>query len=115
MRQTPADQGHDHLPDAVVPLVGAGVDQGPVGVGVGLLRVVGVGLGLLEVGEAEGWRVVVEGPGQRVAVVEVEPPARTEQGCHLVGPPADTGQPAQGAEAHIDDVEGGRSEHPAAS
>ena len=109
------DQRHHHLPDAVIPLVGADVGQRPVGIGVGQLGVVGEGFRLLEIGIGEGRRVVGQRPGQGVDLVQVEATTGTGQGHHLVGPPLDAREPVQSPKAHVDDVEGPGASTSAAS
>ncbi len=102
----PAEDGADEVRDRVHPLVAGEVLEGVVGVGVaGPVRLVPAGEGGVDGVLADGGAVLDHGRPHGVELDDVEDPARPEQPVHHLGPGPEVGEPAQGADAGVDDVE----------
>src|SRR5689334_2404764 len=103
------EQRREDLAEAVVPRQLAGVDELVVVLDVGAVLLEIERLGRLEVGVAQGEPVgarLVDGPHHRVPLAHEEPPTGHEEVGDYPGPAVDVRQPAQGADAGVDEVEG---------
>src|SRR5215470_8716075 len=104
-----SQQGRDDLAKAMVPLVGAVVDEDGVGLDIGAPLVEDHRLVPLDVGILQHEQVVVpaliERPQHRVALADEQPPAHAQQGGDHTRPAGDVGQPAQRADPRVHQVE----------
>ncbi|MNP28118.1 hypothetical protein D3C76_1210680 [compost metagenome] len=112
--QAVGQHGADHLAQAVVPLVGFDVRKALLGFDVGLVVVPHRRLFVLEIRVFELQAVLVvfvDRHQHRVPIAQEQPPARLQQGRDSACPRFDMGQPAEGADAGVDQVEGACRQH----
>ena len=103
------EQRGDDLAEAVVPLVREVLGEHDLGLHVGAALVPEDRLGLLEVGQLEHEQAVGAHVGERpengVPLADVEPAAGSQQRGDDPGPAPHVGQPAEGADARVDEIE----------
>ncbi len=104
--QSMVEQGGHRLAQPVVPLVAPPIDQGPGGIGVGLIRMTDEQRVGLEVAVLDHQALVTQRPGQGMAVVKVRPAPGRRSPATWEAQRSALGFQHRGTQAHGDHIEG---------